>query len=839
VLGKIGVSASPKSGRVWALIEAEDGALFRSDDGGATWERQSELPDLRRRAWYYTHIFADPQDSDTVYVLNLKFWKSIDGGKTFSAIPTPHGDNQDLWIDPRDNQRMITGNDGGACVTYNGGLSWSSIYNQPTGQFYHVTTDNRTPYRVFGSQQDNTALGGPSASARGAIALGEWFEPGGGESGYIAVKPNDDSVIFGGAIGSGAGNGRLIRYDDRTKETRIVTVWPEVQGMGRGAEALKFRFQWTFPIHFSPHDPDALYVTSNMVHRSTDDGASWGEISPDLTRADPETLKPSGGPITNDNTGAEAYGTIFAFQESPHEAGVLWAGTDDGLVQISRDGGQNWDNINPPGLPDWSLISIIELSPHDKATAYVAATRYKSDDFQPYLFKTNDYGQSWTRIDNGIPRDDFTRTIREDPNRRGLLYCGTETGVYVSFDDGANWQRFQGNLPVCPIHDLLVKDTDLIAATHGRSFWILDDLTPLHSLADGTANGAQLLPPRPAQRFKTYGRFGDAALPAKSYGRVGGMLATNYQRAQPNGGTQTQFLDAGQNPPDGVIVHYFLPSVPKERLTLTFKDAAGNVVREFSSARSAPEPTEGAAGAEGMEASDAQGETPTAADKESLKLPAAQGLNRFVWNMRYPSATALETSDPVNNPLTMTPDQLFGPVAAPGTYSVELTVDGKTLTQPCEIQADPRVAGTQKDLQAQFDLLLQIRDKQSETHAMVNQLRAAREQARAWGKRTQDADLKAAAAALDAKLLKIETELAQPQANSPRMFPNGLNEKLAALPGMISNADTRPAKQYYDVFKKLSGEIDEQIKLANEAFKTDVQAFNAQASKAGAVGVVV
>ena len=842
VLGKIGVAAAPRTGRVWALVEAEDGALFRSDDGGATWERLSELADLRRRAWYYTHIFADPRDADTVYVLNLKMWKSVDGGKTFSAIPTPHGDNQDLWIDPRDPRRMIEGNDGGACVTYNGGLSWSSIYNQPTAQFYHVTTDQRTPYRLYGSQQDNTALSVPSASARGAICYTEVFEPGGGESGYIAVKPADENVIFGGAIGSGAGNGRLIRYDHRTMETRIVTVWPEVQGMGRGAKDLRYRFQWTFPISFSPHAQDTLYVTSNVVHRSTDDGMSWEVISPDLTKAKAETLEPSGGSITNDNTGAEAYATIFAFGESPHEAGVFWAGSDDGLIHISRDDGKTWDNVTPDEFQDWTQVLIIEPSPHDPATAYVAASRYKVDDFAPYLFKTSDYGQTWTRIDGGIPRGDFTRVICEDPERAGLLFVGTETGLYVSFDDGVGWQRFgdgAGSLPVCPIYDLEIKGTDLIVATHGRAFWILDDISPLRQLVDGPHNGpAHLFAPRPARRFKVYGRFGDPALPAKSYGRAGGMVVTNYQRARPNGEVDTTFLDAGKNPPDGAIVYYYLQDTPKGRVTLTFKNAAGDVVRTFSSAK--PEPAvadAGAAGGEGLEGQDTQTEAGATADKESLKVTTAPGLNRFVWNLRYPNATGIEGLDPASSPLTLTPDMLLGPVAVPGTYSVELAVDGQTFGQEFEIQADPRVSGSQDDLQAQFDLLLKIRDTLSETHAAVNRVRGAQEQLKLWAKSENEA-VKTAAQALATKLAAVEETLVQPKGNSPRMFPSGLNEKLAALPGMISNADTRPATQYYEVYDKLAGEIDAALAQVATALDTDVQAFNETVQRAGVAAIV-
>ncbi|HEX5166606.1 MAG TPA: glycosyl hydrolase, partial [Thermomicrobiales bacterium] len=828
VLGKIGVAISPaKAGRVWALIEADDGALFRSDDNGETWERVCDQGDLRRRAWYYIHIVADPSDENTVWVLNLKCWKSIDGGKTFTAIPTPHGDNQDLWIDPTDSNRMIEGNDGGANVTFNGGRSWSSIYNQPTAQFYHVTTDDRTPYTIFGSQQDNTALGGPSSSARGAITLNEWFQPGGGESGYIAIKPTDDNIIYGGAIGSGAGNGRLLRFDRRTKQSSIVTVWPEVTGMGRGAEALKYRFQWTFPISFSPHEENTLYVTSNVVHRSTDDGMTWEVISPDLSHNDPETLKPSGGPITRDNTGAEAYGTIFAFVESPHERGFFWAGTDDGRLHTS-EGGKEWSEVSIPGL-ERALISIIEVSPHDAATAYVAATRYKHDDFAPYLYKTTDYGKSWTRITNGIPENDFTRTIREDPNQKGLLYAGTETGLYISFDDGENWQPFQSNLPVCPIHDVIVKGTDLIAATHGRSFWVLDDLTPLYQISAGLASEpAAVLAPRTVKRFRHEGRPGDPGPSGfKSYGRFGGMMGTSYQRTNEYGENVITFLDAGKNPPDGAVIHYWLKDTPKGKVTLTIRDGKGNLIRRFESKtdttqQAETEPVTG----EGYEGQTSGEDAPA----ESLKLPADAGMNRFVWNLRYANAKPAKGVD-------MAADALLGPIAVPGKYTAELAVDGKTYSSEITIEADPRVGASAKDLQAQFDLLMQIRDKQSETHVAITTIRTIKEQLDGWSARATDAGQKEQATALRDKLVAIEEVLVQPKASDPRQFPNGLNDKLAALPGMISNADTRPANQYTEVFKKLSGEVDEQLSKLKDVLSKDVKAFNDAVRSADVVAV--
>src|SRR6266850_2876404 len=432
-LGKVGISASAaKSGRVYAIVEAEDGGVYRSDDFGESWTRGSEDRNLRQRAWYYDHIYADPKDPETVWVLNVDSWRSSDGGKTFEQMSMPHGDNHDLWIDPNDPNRMIEGNDGGAVVTFNGGETWSGVYNQPTAEFYHVITDTQTPYRIYGAQQDNTTITIPSRAPIAGITGADTFAIGGGESGYIAIRPDDPNVVFAGNY-----QGIITRYDRRTGQSRLIMVWPEFTA-GEGAKDVKYRFQWTCPIVLSPHDPNVLYHAGNRVFRSLDEGTSWQAISPDLTRNDPSKLGPSGGPVTKDNTGAEYYCTIFAFAESPVKRGVMWAGSDDGLVHVSRDDGKTWKNVTPSGVRPWSLISIIETSPHDAGTAYVAATRYKLDDFAPYLFKTSDYGRTWKKITSGIRDGDFSRAIREDPEKPGLLYAGSETGVYVSIDDGSN-----------------------------------------------------------------------------------------------------------------------------------------------------------------------------------------------------------------------------------------------------------------------------------------------------------------------------------------------------------------------------------------------------------------
>ena len=473
-------------------------------------------------------------------------------GKTFTAMPTPHGDEHALWIDPADNRRMIKGDDGGAAVSFDAGGTWSSIYNQPTAQMYHVTTNDEFPYRLFGSQQDNTALSVPSRTFNGAIHERDWFIPGGGESGYIGIKPDEPwHIVASGPVGRRAYNDIMTHYDHRTGIVRDITVWPELFGWGAGAESLRYRLQWTFPIMFSVHAPHQLYVAGNVLFRSDDLGTSFEVISPDLTRNDPEKLKASGGPITRDNTGAEIYCTIFALAESPRVPGVLWAGSDDGLVHRSDDFGKTWKGITPPDLPEWSLISIIELSPHEEGVAYLAATRYKHDDTAPYLYKTSDNGATWTKIINGIPDHEFTRVIREDPNQRGLLYAGTETGIYVSVDDGANWHRTSGNFPVTPVADLVIKGTDLVVATHGRSFWILDDLTPLHQTVQGSSDEkAKLFAPRPTHRLRSQSPLGwvnTAGL--TGYGKAGPSPLMYEVRHD----GKTKLLTAGDNPEDGVV----------------------------------------------------------------------------------------------------------------------------------------------------------------------------------------------------------------------------------------------------------------------------------------------
>ena len=816
--GRIGVAVSPaRADRVWATVEADSPGLFRSDDAGATWELVSDESDLQARPWYYQHVFADTQDADTVWILNYLAWRSVDGGKTFSQVTTPHGDNHDLWIDPRDTRRMIEGNDGGACVSYNSGDTWSTIYNQLTSQFYHVAADNRFPYRLYGTQQDNSAISVPSRTHKGTIPWGDCYAVGSSESGYIAVHPDNPDIVFSGAVGSSpGGGGNLLRYDHATGQVRIVTVWPELY-TGWSGKDMKYRFPWTYPIQFSPHDPNTLYVSGNLLFKSTDQGSSWEAISPDLTRNDVTKMEPSGGPVTRDTSAAEIYGTIFSFVESPHEKGVFWAGSDDGLVHISRDGGETWDDITPRDFPEWTLVSNIEASPHDPATAYMAATRYKLDDNRPMLYKTNDYGRTWTDISAGIPEHDYTRVIREDPTRRCMLYVGTETGVYVSFDDGASWRSLQANLPSVPVYDLLVKETDLVAATHGRSFWILDDVTQLHQIADDVGDKqVHLLRPRTTHRLASP-FHGKKPAYGKNYQLSLSAEVTYVESKGPNGVTVRRFLDAGQNPPDGVIVTFYLKDKPEKALTLSILDAGGSEIRTFHSGP--------------REDSDASGE-----DKQ--RVPAEAGMNRFICQMRYPSAHRVPGDK-------STEDRLSGPLAPPGTYQVRLTVNGQSHTQTFETVKDPRVAATQADFDAQFELLIKVRDKLSDTHDSIGRLRSIKRQVEEWAQRAQGHSsaeaVSDAAADLKEKLSAIEGELVQVDYKGARdrlHLPVKLNARLAELTAVVSSADFAPPKQTYDVFDDFSQRIDGQLQRLQAVIDEDVSKFESLVHDVGIPAIV-
>jgi len=840
VLGRIGVAVSPADGRrVYAVVEADDGALFRSDDGGATWQRCSEEPGLRGRPWYYMHVFADPQNVDTVWVADYSLWKSTDGGKTFGEVATPHGDNHDLWIDSANPRRMIEGNDGGACVSFNGGQSWSSIYNQPTAQFYHVCADDQQPYRIYGSQQDNWAISLPSQSHRGVITTIDQVQPGGGESGYIAVKPGDPAIVVGGSIGTGPGTGRLIHYDHRTGQERVISVWPEAYGMGVPPTEHRYRFQWTFPAFYSRWDPRELWIAGNRVFRSVDEGHAWEVVSPDLTRNDATKLGLSGGPITRDNTGAEIYCTIFALAESFHERDVLWAGTDDGLVHLSRDRGKSWQPVTPPGLPEWALVSVLEPSPHDAATCYVAATCYKLDDTRPYVFKTSDYGRTWTRLSQGLPNGEITRVVREDPNRRGLLYAGTETGVWVSFNDGGSWQRLRGNLPVAPIHDLIVKDTDLVVATHGRAFWILDDLTPLHQMSEASADAeVHVFTPRRTVRWRAYKGHGMKPGPAREVAyRMAGSVGYGYRQVEtPTGEKKEQLLDAGENPPNGVIIHYWLKTAPEGDLRLAFLDAGGREIRSFTSRR-APAPAGPAATGTSAEPAAGGGEEPRpakdAGDEEPRPTKNA-GANRFVWNLRGPDATKL----PDNKGRGGTAEMLTAPRVPPGRYQVRLTVGARTLTQPFELVRDPRIAATDGELREAHALARRNHDLLTRVHDAILRARDVRAQAEAWASRVETTAIRDAAGALARALSAIEGELIQVRAEDPRMFPSKLNSRVATLVPLIEYSDAAPTQALRELTETLAARTEAELARLERCLVEDVAAFNEHCRAAGVAAIV-
>ena len=763
--GISGVTISPVDGnRVWALIEAKDGGLFRSEDGGEKWTQVNKERKLRQRAWYYTRIYADTQNRDMVYVVNVRFWRSKDGGKTFESIRTPHGDHHDLWIAPENPRRMIVGDDGGAQVTYNGGAGWSTYHNQPTAQFYRVTTDNHFPYRIYGAQQDNSTVRIVHRTGGGALTESDWEPTAGGESGHIAPNPVNPDIVYAGSY-----DGFLTRVNHETEEVRAINVWPD-NPMGHGAKDWKYRFQWNFPIFFSRHDANTLYTAGNVLFKTTDEGESWQAISPDLTRADTTKLGSSGGPITQDNTSIEYYATIFAAVESPVKAGVIWTGSDDGLIYLTRDGGENWEEVTPPAklMPEWMQINSLEAHTTEPGGLYVAGTRYKLDDFTPYLYKTTNYGKSWRKITKGIDPKHFTRVIRADPKRAGLLYAGTESGLYLSFNDGSNWQPFQLNLPIVPVTDLAVKENDLIVATQGRAFWVLDDITPLHQLSKQVAQReAWLFQPRPTYRLR------------------GG------KRETPN---------AGENLAAGVTVTYrFRTESDSGKAVLKFLEEDGDLITSF---------------------------TPKAKEKDR-QLPIKKGINRLVWNMRYADAEKFDG-------LILWAGGLEGPRAVPGSYQVRLVAGEDSTTVPFEILKDPRSTVTQADLQAQFDFLLAIRDKLTETHRGIKQIRAMRKQVKAIIERMKGKDgenqVKDAGEALVKKITAIEETLYQTRNQSrqdPLNFPIRLNNKLSALASTVSFGDFRPTESAVAVKDELTGKIDAELEKLKNVLNEMLPAFNA------------
>jgi photosystem II stability/assembly factor-like uncharacterized protein len=783
VLGRIGVSVSGSdSNRVYALIEAEDGGLYRTDDGGENWHRVNDDHRFRQRAWYYTHVIADPKNSDTVYVLNTGMYRSTDGGQKFTLLRAPHGDHHGLWIDPANPQRMINGNDGGATVTVDGGKTWTRQDTQPPAQFYHVITDNRFPYYVYGAQQDNSTVAIVSSSDRGAIDWKDWYPVGGGESGYIAPDPRDANIVYAGSY-----MGHITRFDKRTGQEQQISPWPEVTD-GSGAANLKHRFQWTEPIFISPHDPNVLYHAAEMLFKSTNGGMSWTAISSDLTRNDKSKQQLSGGPVTKEDTGVEYYDVIFAAAESPVQKDLIWAGTDDGLIHITRDAGKTWTNVTPRELPEWSMVSLIDPSPHDAGTAYVAVDRHKLDDYRPYIYKTGDFGKSWTKITAGLPENSCVHAVRGDPKHKGLLYAGTETGVFVSFDDGARWQPLQLNLPTAPIHDLVVKDNDLVVATHGRSFWILDDLSPLRQMnAQIGGEDAHLFTPGIAYRTR-------------------------------NGHVEPRGRPIGENPPDGVVVYYSLKSAPKDEVMLEILDSQGKLVRKFSN-RAKP-------------AAEAPPEWP---DIEPPKgpLPAEAGLNRFAWNLRHEDIPSIPGYS-----LGEYSEGGHGPLVVPGTYQAKLTVGGKSWTAPVEVKLDPRITSSQADLQKQLELRTRIYERLTQGNQTVNQIRDLRAQLQALRERLPQNDagkaLRAATEDLEKKMTAIEGELIEPKLKSGQDSLNyGIKAdvKLAVLGSFVESADAAPTQQSYELFDALSQRVEAELAKWKEIQAKDLPALNEQMRK--------
>ncbi|RMH16747.1 MAG: glycosyl hydrolase, partial [Gemmatimonadetes bacterium] len=766
VIGKIGVAVSPVNpDRVWAIVEHDEGGVFRSDDGGETWERTNDERKLRQRAFYYTRIYADPQDENTVYALNTAFYKSTDGGATFPvSFRVPHGDNHDLWIAPDDPERMINANDGGANVSVNGGQTWTE-QDFPTAQFYRVITTNHEPYHICGAQQDNSTACVPSSDWNFLSAQqGYFYSVGGCESGYIAPHPVDLNVFYAGCYG-----GSLSRLDRSTGQRRQINVWPE-NPMGQSSEDLVERVQWTFPIVFSHHDPDVLYTGTQKVWKTTDEGSSWQQISPDLTRHDPATIGPSGGPITKDQTGVETYATIFAIAPSYHDPQVIWAGSDDGLVHVTRDGGAHWENVTPPDAPDFVRINTIEASPNTPGKAYVAGIRYLvDDDRSPYVWKTEDYGRTWTKIVDGIPDDDFVRAVREDPVRPGMLYAASERTVYVSWDDGATWQPLSLNLPVTQVSDLVVEDHDLVIGTHGRSFWVLREIDLLRQLTpEVVAADVHLFQPRAVRR--------------------------------------------GLDP--GVQVYYRLAE-DAESVTLEFLDAEGNVIESYESS---------AAGGEEEEGEEARAGGGRFGGGGARRPNRRAGTHRFVWNLRYPGWTDFEGR-------IFWAAGNFGPMALPGTYTVRLTVDGTVQERPFEVGLDPRIEGqvALEDLRKRFDLAMQIRDRVSEANEAVIRIRAIKGQIDERVEQADSEELEQLAGVVEERLGAVEGEIYQVKNRSnqdPLNFPIKLNNKLAALMGVVESGEYAPTRQSYLVFERLSGLLDAELAELETVIRQDVARLN-------------
>jgi len=804
IWGNIGVTVSgANSNRVWANIEADSGGVFRSDDAGKTWQRVNADRNLRQRAWYYTKIHADPKDTNVVYDNNVSFMKSVDGGKTFRPVRgLVHGDSHDLWIDPKNSSRMVEADDGGAEVSTDGGKTWSDE-DFATAQFYHVIATTHFPYHVCGAQQDNSTLCGPS---RGSLDISDWQEAGGGESGWIAARADDPDVVYAGSYGN-----LLTRKDLRTGITVNVNPWPD-NPMGHPAEDLKYRFQWTFPIVVSKHNSNVVYAGSNVVHKTMNGGKSWTTISPDLTYHDPKTLGNSGGPITKDQTSVEYYATVFVIEESPITANTIWTGSDDGMVHVTRDGGKTWKNVTPKDMAKFSRVSSIDASKFGECTAYVAANRFQLDDNRPYLWKTTDCGAHWSRIDSGISSTEFARVVREDPAKRGLLVAGTERGAWYSPDDGAHWQSLRLNLPIVPIHDLVFKNGDIVLATHGRSFYIMDDISSLEQMSDAVvASESHLFKPRDQYRLASDGggRGG--------FGGRGPAQALTPENAP--------IHPTGQNPPSGVVVQYWLKSANQE-VSLDFLDAAGKTIRTYTSKQDSA----AAAAAAAQPAPDEGGGRGNAPPP---RVANRRGVNTFVWNMRYPDAA--------NFPgMILWAANVTGPLVPPGTYKVRMNIAGKPVaTETFSVLPDPRVKVTLAEWQEQSRLALQIRDRFSEANEGVKEIRRVKAEVADRQSKIpaaqQDA-YSALSAAFTRALSEVEDSLYQTKNRSgqdPLNYPIRLNNRIGALLGVVQSSDGRPTQQSYDVYKVVSTELTKDLDKLHRLMSTNLPKINAILRAAG------
>lgn len=762
VWGISGIAVSHIDGdRIYALIENEDGGVYRSDDGGQSWQKTNDHRALRQRAWYYTRIYTDTHDHDKLYVVNVSYHTSTDAGKTFSASNAPHGDHHDLWIAPEDPKRMIIADDGGAQVTYDGGETWSTYHNQPTAQFYRVTTDNAFPYRILAAQQDNSAIRIRHRTKGSAITEDDWESTAGSESAHLAADPLHPDIVYGGSYG-----GFLSRVDHQLNTTRAINVYPD-NPMGYGAEGMKYRFQWNFPIFFSHHNPKALYAASNHLHRTTNEGQTWEIISPDLTRNDPDKLRSSGGPITQDNTGVEYYCTIFAAAESPVQEGIIWAGSDDGLIHVTRNGGADWINVTPTDMPEWLMINCIDPDPQDAATCYIAGTLYKTGDFQPYLYKTIDYGKSWKKITNGIPNDHFTRAIRADKSIDGLLYAGTESGMYISYNDGQLWHPFQLNLPIVPITDLTIKDNNLIASTQGRGLWIIDDITVIHQALKMDHNKTDFL-------FK----------PVDSY---------RFDSQQNKKNTQ-----AGLNHPGGVTFHYYLHNWDaKDSLSFTIYDSSDLPIQKYSN---------------------------HAKEKERKIIDVQQGSQTWNWNMKYEDAKKFEG-------MILWWGSMSGPTAVPGHYKVVMQHNEMSLSQDFVINGDPSLPILQDDYQAQFDFIQSINSKVTEAHEAIIEIRDIKSALHKYKDIvSHNETILSEIQNIDSTLNIIENELYQTKNQSrqdPLNYPIKLTNKLAHLNSLTQVGDFPPTDAAIEVRDVITQQIDDQLEAYLRIRNQKIPALNA------------